>query len=141
MGRSAETVGQRIQRYRQDKGMTAAQLAATASLSKSYISELEHASDESGRGPSADVLYRIAQALGVAMSDLLGRPIITTRRTSRKPPGLIEFARVHHVPEADVEMLASIEFRGDPPQSPERWAFIYQAIRNSAAMDERRTSG
>ena len=43
---------------------------------------------------------------------------------------------VHRGDEADIEMLASIEFRGEKPKTPERWAFIYQAIRNSVAMDK-----
>jgi hypothetical protein len=68
------------------------------------------------------------------MSDLLGRPIITQPQNER-PPSLLEFAANHNLPEADVEMLAAIEFRGEQPKTAERWAFIYQAIRNSVAMD------
>lgn len=127
------TLGERVRNYREDRGLTPARLAEIASVSRSYLSELE-----SGRGsaqrPSADTLYRIAKALGVAMSDLLGRPIITEPNRAR-PPSLLKFAKAHRLPEADIEMLASIEFRGEKPKTPERWAFIYQAIRNSAAMD------
>lgn len=39
------------------------------------------------------------------------------------------------LPEADIEMLAGIRFRGEEPRTPERWEFIYQAIKNSAPMD------
>jgi transcriptional regulator with XRE-family HTH domain len=113
--------------------MTATQLAEKAKLSKSYISELEAASDDA-RGPSANVLYRIADALGVAMSDLLGRPIIVDR-TGPRPASLVEFGKKYLVPEADLRMLERIEFRGNPPKTADRWAFIYQAIKNSVAMD------
>jgi hypothetical protein len=68
------------------------------------------------------------------MSDLLGRPIITAPPTKR-PKSLLEFAEQAGLPEADVEMLANIQFRGGPPKTAERWSFIYQAIRNSASMD------
>lgn len=128
-----ETVGERVRRFREEAGMSLSQLAAAAGVSRSYLSELE-----SGRGsaqrPSADTLYRIGKALGVAMSDLLGRPIITEPNHDR-PPSLLEFAKEHNLPEADVAMLASIQFRGEKPKTLERWEFIYRAIRNSAGMD------
>jgi transcriptional regulator with XRE-family HTH domain len=127
-------VGSRIKKYRQDRGMTASQLAAKSGVSKSYISELESDSG-TGKHPSADKLYAIAKALGVAMSDLLGRPIITDP-VSKHPPSLLAFAKQAKLPQADVEMLARIQFRGEPPKTQERWEFIYQAIRNSTAMDD-----
>jgi transcriptional regulator with XRE-family HTH domain len=131
---SQETVGERVRRFRADRRMSPAELAAAAGVSRSYLSELE-----SGRGsaqrPSAEKLYRIANALGVAMSDLLGRPIIT-QPDYDPPPSLLEFARATDLPEADIAMLACIRFRGEKPKTPERWAFIYQAIRNSATMDQ-----
>jgi transcriptional regulator with XRE-family HTH domain len=114
--------------------MTATQLADKAHMSKSYLSELEGA-PPGARGPSADVLYRIAAELGVAMSDLLGRPIIMDRNNADRPASLIQFAKRYKLPETDVKMLESIEFRGEPPKTPERWLFIYQAIRNSTAID------
>jgi transcriptional regulator with XRE-family HTH domain len=113
--------------------MTASELAVAAGISKSYLSELESSNGDI-RGPSGTTLYRVAKALGVAMSDLLGRPVIIEPK-KRRPASLLKFARDHNLPEADVEMLANIAFRGEQPKTPERWAFIYQAIKNSAAMD------
>lgn len=126
-----ETIGSRIRRYRADAGLTPTELAEKAQISKSYLSELEGGAD--GR-PSADTLYKIAGALGVAMSDLLGRPILI-QPASERPPTLLAFAREAQLPEADVEMLASIRFRGEPPNTVARWRFIYEAIRNSRGMD------
>ena len=128
-----ETLGLRIKKYREERGMTATQLADKADISKSYLSELEAAPDDA-RGPSANVLYRIADALGVAMSDLLGRPIIPDR-THPRPASLIRFGEMYKVPETDLRMLERIQFRGEVPRTPERWLFIYQAIKNSAAID------
>lgn len=135
MSTKPETVGQRIRRFREERGLTASELAEGAGVAKSYLSTLEH--DESGshvRRPSADTLYRIAEVLGVAMSDLLGKPIITAAQT-RRPASLVKFAKSRKLPEADVEMLAGIRFRGGEPKTAERWEFIYQAIKNSARMD------
>jgi transcriptional regulator with XRE-family HTH domain len=130
-----ESVGSRIRKYREDKGMSATELADKACVSKSYLSELESTNGE-GKKPSAEVIYEIASALGVAMSDLLGRPIITdANRKAKRPPSLVKFGKDNGLPEADMKMLEQIEFRGEPPKSAERWAFIYQAIKGSESMD------
>jgi transcriptional regulator with XRE-family HTH domain len=128
-----ETLGQRIRYYRTERGLTSTELADRAELSKSYISSLESES-EPERKPSAEVLYRIARALGVAMSDLLGKtPLVASGHD--RPPELVDFARQYNLPETDVAMLASIEFRGDRPRTVDRWRFIYDAIKNSERMD------
>lgn len=131
-----QTIGERIKRFREEANMTPSELAANAQVAKSYLSALE-SGDTHHRRPSADTLYRIASTLGVAMSDLLGRPILHQAQSSERPESLIEFARINDVPDADVEMLASISFRGEQPQTPKRWEFIYEAIKNSTPMDRR----
>ena len=68
------------------------------------------------------------------MSELLGRPLINGPVTE-PPTSLRVFAEQDGLSPSDVEMLASIRFRGDAPSTPERWRFIYQAIRNSSSMD------
>ena len=129
----ARMIGKRIRRFRKEKGLTPAELADAAGISRSYLSELENGTGEHKR-PSIQVMYKIGKALGVSMSELLGRPLITAPATKR-PASLERFAQLHGIPDADVDMLASIRFRGDAPQSPERWSFIYNAIKNSASMD------
>ena len=128
-----EPVGLRIKRFRTERGMTATELANAAGVSKSYLSALENG-DGTHRRPSAKTLYSLASAMGVAMSDLLGRPIIT-QATGERPDSLMAFARQRGLPETDIEMLASIRFRGEQPKTADRWSFIYDAIRNSAGMD------
>lgn len=128
-----ETLGTRIRRFREQIGLSASQLAERAGVSKSYISSLENDMDVERR-PSAAILYELAKALGVAMSDLLGRPILT-QPTNERDESLMEFARQYQIPEADIEMLASIQFRGDRPSTVARWLFIYQAIVGSALID------
>jgi transcriptional regulator with XRE-family HTH domain len=129
-----ETLSERLKRFRNDAGLTPSELAAKAGTAKSYLSALE-SGDPHQRRPSAETMYRLAKELGVAMSDLLGRPILPNARSNERPPSLTEFAEQNDVPESDVEMLASIRFRGDQPQTVKRWEFIYQAIRNSKPMD------
>ncbi|HTB51112.1 MAG TPA: helix-turn-helix transcriptional regulator [Solirubrobacteraceae bacterium] len=124
-------IGERVSLFRKERGLNLSQLAAAAHLSKSYISSIE--AGETPR-PSGETLYAIAEALGVTMSDLLGRRILTNEPTE-EPASLLEFAHANHLPEADIKMLASIRFRGDQPKSKERWAHIYSAIRQTEWMD------
>jgi transcriptional regulator with XRE-family HTH domain len=126
------SVGNRIRRYRQDRSLTLSRLAEQSGVSKGYLSTLENDSD--ARRPSAETLYAIAKALGVTMSDLLGRKLLAAANTE-VPTSLREFADEEDLPEADVRMLSAIQFRGDPPRTKERWKYIYTAIRTSEAID------
>ncbi len=127
-----KTLGLRIRRFRIEKGLIQTELASAAELSKTYISELESGA---GRRPSAEVLLRIADALGVTIGDLLGR-VVRPRVSHEIPPGLAEFAEKEKLSQADVMMLASIRFRGDAPRSAHRWRHIYDAIRASRVLDD-----
>lgn len=128
-----EPVGVRIKRFRKERGLSATELARAAGVSKSYLSTLENG-DGTQRRPSAKTLFALASAMGVAMSDLLGRPV-TQQPDRERPDSLLEFARARDLPEADINMLAGIRFRGQQPSTADRWSFIYDAIKNSAAMD------
>jgi len=51
------------------------------------------------------------------MSDLMGRKLLPAA-TPQVPYSLHEFADEEEIPEADLYMLASIQFRGEPDPSP-----------------------
>ncbi len=128
----SESIGARVQRFRKERGMRLVDLAAAAELSKGYLSEIEN-----GQAPriSGEKLYALASALGVTMSDLLGRKLIA-EPTHEIPASLREFAEEHDLPQADVTMLAGVQFRGGQPSTKERWAHIYSAIRSTEWMDK-----
>jgi transcriptional regulator with XRE-family HTH domain len=134
-GATSETVtfGQRLRRYRTESGMSLTALAEAAGVSKGYLSSLE--SDEHQRRPSAEVLYALAQQLGVTMSDLMGRKLLPAA-SPEIPDSLAAFAEEAKLNEADTAMLASIRFRGEQPRTAERWRYIYDSIRNSTQMDK-----
>lgn len=121
-----------LKRYRGDIDISQAELARRTGLSRAYISELESGL---GKRPSGDVLLRIAEALGVTIADLLDRQI-RARKGSNVPDGLREFANQRSLPESDVAMLASIQFRGDQPRTARRWSMIYDTIQMSQAFDD-----
>jgi hypothetical protein len=64
----------------------------------------------------------------------LGRPVLIGQHAERSAE-LLEFAREDRLPAADIDMLASIQFRGEPPRTAARWRFIYEAIKNSEGID------
>lgn len=127
-------LGQRIRDHRTRAELTQAELARRAGISKAYLSELE---GESGRRPSADVLLRIADALGTTIAELLGRSL-EPREPARIPEGLRQFARERGLSQDEVRALAAIRMRGGPPRTKERWAFIYDAIEGSRHLDKGR---
>ena len=73
--------------------------------------------------------------LGVTMSDLMGRKLLPTVTPQYHPYSLHEFADEEGLPEADLCMLASIQFRGEQPRTKDRWRYIYTAITTSRAID------
>lgn len=124
-------VGGQIRRRREEAGLSLTKLAELAGVSKGYLWSLENADQaEIKRRPSGQTLYRIAETLGVTMSDLLGRQLLV-EQPRQIPPELEEFAREAELPQTDVEMLAAINFRGEQPRDKESWAFVYRAIRSS----------
>jgi transcriptional regulator with XRE-family HTH domain len=130
---SRVNVGDRIRRFRQERGLNLSRLAEQAGISKGYLWTLEN--DPAARRPSAETLYAVAKALGVTMADLMGREL-TVAPAEDVPDSLREFADEAGLPEADIQMLASIQFRGEQPRTKERWRYIYTAISTSAAIDE-----
>jgi transcriptional regulator with XRE-family HTH domain len=127
------SVGDRIHRFRQERGLNLSRLAEQAGVSKGYLWTLENNPD--ARRPSAETLYAVAKALGVTMADLMGREL-SMAPAKEIPDGLRAFAEEAGLPEADIQMLASIQFRGERPRTKERWRYIYTAISTSAAIDE-----
>jgi transcriptional regulator with XRE-family HTH domain len=126
-------LGARIKGYRQEKGLSQAELARQAGLSAAYLSELEGGA---GRRPSGRILLAIAEQLGVTVADLLGQAIRPSSASQPLPEGLAEFAKQARLPAGDVEMLAGVRWRGDPPRSAKRWQVIYDAIQSSRVFDE-----
>ena len=65
--RTAETLGENIRMFRQEKEMTIAELSDKCAMSPSWISNIETGK----RTPSLPVFVKIANGLDVATDDLL----------------------------------------------------------------------
>jgi transcriptional regulator with XRE-family HTH domain len=121
-------IGARIRQRREEAGLSLSRLAQEAGISKGYLWSLEKG-DTDGR-PSGRTLYAIARALGTTMADLLGREVLRDSPTE-VPDSLKRFADKEGLTDADVWMLASVNFRGRQPTNDEGWALVWGAIKAS----------
>lgn len=125
-------LGARIRALRDAEGLSLGDLAEKTGVSKSYLWNLENKPGH--QKPSADTVYAIAKVLGTTMSALLGRRLLS------EPPDEIDetlqqFAKKAKLSQGEVRTLASINWRGDPPKSAERWRFVYDALKASKSLD------
>lgn len=126
------SIGAQIKKRREERDLSLSKLSELAQVSKGYLWSLEKG--ETKARPSGETLYRIAEALGVTMSDLLGRKLLIERSAPEElPAALGEFAKRERLPQTDVEMLAQINFRGEQPQTVADWEFVYRAIQRSVS--------
>ena len=120
------SLGQRVRQRREEKGLSLSALARASKVSKGYLSQIEN---DAAPRPSGDTLFKMATALGTTVADLLGREVESTTR--EMSPSLVEFARVAQLPDADVQMLAGIRYRGEQPTSVADWSYLYESIRRT----------
>jgi transcriptional regulator with XRE-family HTH domain len=123
-------VGDQIKKRREEAHLSLSALAARANVSKGYLWSLEKG--DSNARPSGRTLYRIAEALGTTMSDLLDRDLLVDLPEEEDlPVGLEEFAKDQNLTERDIRMLSAINFRGQHPRDPQAWSLVWSAIRAS----------
>src|SRR6267142_2631087 len=76
-------IGGTIKALRQEKQWTLSGLAVRAGLSKGLLSRIENSSDAN---PSLATLYKIAEALGVTLADVLEREKVQVERIPPATP-------------------------------------------------------
>lgn len=130
---SGSELGTRLKRFRADASLTQARLAELADVSPAYISELENGA---ANRPSGQVLLQLAEALGATIADLLGTAPSPPDSRLEVSESLRQFAEAQGLAQGDVEMLASIRFRGEKPRSQRRWGYIYESIIASSRFDD-----
>ena len=67
---SPKKIGSVISKLRQRRGWSQAELARRAKVSQPYLNQLE--SGAKGKSPGVKILQRLAKALGVPVTELLG---------------------------------------------------------------------
>src|SRR5438874_2592344 len=96
-----------IRKCRTEQGLSLSELARRSKISKGYLSQLENST--LGPRPSADILYRIAFALGTTIGMLLEKQSAKiNEELTDIPEGLRNFALVEQLSEEEIRMLAQI---------------------------------
>lgn len=111
------TFGDRVRERREEEGLSQEELAHEVGISRNYLGQIE-------RGRAKNISFEVARRI----SDRLGLPVVG-RTTGVIPESLRQFAGESNLPEADVAMLAGIEYRGKRPQTPEQWRVVYTTIK------------
>lgn len=126
-------LGRRVREARIKAGLSIAQLAALAGLTKAYLVRLEN----QAANPSMDVVSRIAEALDLTIADLVGGPVIRfVGDDADVPPSLRAFADQSKLTSSEVTMLASIKWRqGEQPRTAERWQYVFRSLQMSREID------
>ena len=124
-------LSQKIRQLREEKELSLNKLAEIAGSSKAYLSQLEN---NVSKQPSAEILFKIATALGTTIADLLEKPMrVYSDDFQEVPEGLRklidEQGKALDIREEDVKMLMNIRYRGNQPKTPEDWEHILQTIR------------
>ena len=134
MAHDIRSVGVRVRREREKAGLSLAQLATAAGLSKAYLLKVENGATNASIG----VLGQIADALDITVADLVGGPRVQLEPDELEPSSsLLAFADDAGLTSAEFRTLASIHWRqGEEPRTPERWRYIYDSLRLSRSMDE-----
>ena len=83
----ATTLGTRLRRLREAKGMTLQQVAEAVGCTRGYIWELEM---KDGQRPSAERVHRLAKTFGVTVEDLMEE---TPREAHEAKPEDVAFFR------------------------------------------------
>ena len=121
----------KLKEHRKKRKLSLAALAREADISKAYLWQLENEEDKQ---PSAEILYRIATALGVTIADLLDKPVRIASMDSPELPGSLrqlveERGEELDIQEEDIRMLLSVKYRGRQPKTKEEWEFIFRSIK------------
>ena len=119
-----------IRNRRLEQGLRLTELARRSHISKGYLSQIEN--NPNGPRPSAEVLYRIAFALGTSVGILLEKQVASTQyELTDIPKGLRMLALTEHLSEEQIKMLAQITYEGEHPETADDWKFLYEAIKRS----------
>lgn len=129
-------LSQKIKQLREKKGFSLGKLAETAGVSKAYLSQLENSLSKQ---PSAEILFKIASALGTTIADLLDKPVrvhtedFPELKDHNVPDELRELVQKRgkalDIREEDVKMLMNIQYRGKQPRTVDEWEYVLRSIR------------
>ena len=130
------SMGQRIKHMREIKGMSLPALAEAAGLSKAYLSQIEN---DKCTNPSAELMFRVADALSTTMADIMGKSSIHASEhvNAEIPRSLVLFSKEKRkegekIDEDLIRTFAGLKIGSRKPRTKEDWTLIYLALKNVA---------
>lgn len=117
----SDSFGRKVRERRDSEGWSQERLAEEVGISRNYLSQIERGE---ATNLSWQVMRKLATKLGISLN-----AIENEKDSGPLPPGLREFARKANLPDEDVVMLASIQYRGKQPQRASEWKILYKAIK------------
>ena len=129
-------IGENIRNYRQLRSLTLPELAVRAGVSKAFLWEIESGNS---KRPGAETLWKIADALGVTIADLMGKERSDSAATSIQPEvneGLRAFINERKrlgspLEPEEIESLSVVQLKGGRPATKEQWALVYGILRET----------
>lgn len=113
--------GARVQEQRIREGWSQEELADKVGISRNYLSQIE-------RGQATNLSWRLVERLTTVLGVPLEEPETQTD-WSKLPPSLKDFAEAASLPEEDVLMLARLQYRGQQPDTADKWKILYEIIK------------
>ena len=116
-----ESFGKTVREQRLAERLSQEDLARKVGISRNYLSEIE-------RGKATNLSWQVMERLSTALG-LKGQPKADDEIDRSVQPSLAEYAKSKRLPDADVQMLARLQYRGQQPTTAEGWALLYTAIK------------
>ena len=125
-------IGSNINKYREIRGLTLPNLAAKAGVSKAFLWEIETGNS---KRPGAEILFKIADTLGVTIAHLMGKePAQEKMIEPEVNDGLRAFINERKrvgqpLDPEEVKSLSFVQLRGGRPTTKEQWALVYGMLK------------
>jgi transcriptional regulator with XRE-family HTH domain len=127
-------IGDNIKKYREIRAITLPDLAEKAGVSKAFLWEIETGNS---KRPGAEILFKIAEALGVTIAHLMGKEPVQGIQDMIEPEindGLRAFINErkrqgHALDPEEIKSLSFVQLRGGRPTTKEQWALVYGMLR------------
>ena len=110
--------GKKVRERRVEEGLSQEKLAQAVGISRNYLSQIE-------RGQATNLSWQVVERL----TSVLGLKEQETQSDTILPSSLAQFAKTAELPPDDIFMLAHLKYRGQQPDTPEKWELLYNVIK------------
>ncbi|OWY64434.1 hypothetical protein B7486_47275 [cyanobacterium TDX16] len=117
-----EEIGRRIRERRRQEGLSQEGLADRVGISRNYLSQIE-------RGQATNLSWQVMGRLTSALGLMEEQQSNVGQELKNLSPSLVEFIKEVNLPPDDVQMLASLYYRGRQPTTKEKWKLLYNVIK------------